>query len=77
MTPAELITLLRSLEWSGQTACAPFYMGGSTPWYAQSCPVCRGVNRDGPHGKGEFNESAFGHRKNCKLNKAITEGVTR
>lgn len=67
---SEAVELVKRLEWSGKSALAPFYMGGPTPGYHRSCPVCKGIDPS-ERWQGEWIESAVGHRRNCTLNKIL------
>jgi len=71
LSEAELIDVIRKCEWGGQ-----FFFGydGNTP----SCPVCEGIQRRRSGFSAKYliehcavNPRRFGHKRTCKLARAI------
>jgi hypothetical protein len=59
------IELLKRLEWSGSAYGPGVHMGDVGRPYP-ACPICFQVKPNSGAG-GDFNPSAFGHKRNCEL----------
>ena len=71
------IEMLKRLEWSAYSECEGTSMSDPLPMHPTghpACPLCGGQTHEGETG-GEvcFNESAYGHKRNCKLADLIAE----
>lgn len=67
---SKLLKLLRDLEWSAEADCAPYSMGGDSPYSLPACPKCGGV-KPVSNAEAEFTKEAIGHKKNCILAKEL------
>lgn len=68
-----LLDRLRSIEWASyrEGMGDGFMNSGPGPW-VPACPACEGIDPNfRGRGRSDFSKSAFGHRQDCWLAKAI------
>lgn len=66
--------LLQEYEWSQECGSEGAYMGGPPLSYHAACPECGGL-KDTQDARGNFIDSAFGHRPRCQVALALKKWV--
>ena len=69
----EDLKLFLKLEWSSyqEGQGSGFMSSGNAGAHYAACPICSGIDPE-VGAEGDFNKSAIGHKKWCRLKKRIT-----
>lgn len=65
-TRADVVAVLKALEWSGRTQGPGTSMGREDGYWYAACPYCGGLKERSPG----FSSFAWGHQRDCVIAEA-------